>query len=107
MVSKVQKISIALPMQMVKDIRYAVDSGRFATVSEVIRHALRQWSGLRRRLPDSVVMPKTKKEFRKRIQGAIDSLDRGEGIPAEEVFDHLKKKYRTKAAVKNSKKRKA
>ena len=32
--SKVRKISISLPKDMVDDIRYAVDSGRYATASE-------------------------------------------------------------------------
>ena len=102
MASKVQKISIALPTEMLKDIRYAVDSGSFASVSEVIRHALRQWSGLRRRLPARVVVPKTKKEFRKRIRDAIDSLDRGEGIPAEEVYAEMRARI---GAVAKKKKR--
>jgi len=40
-----------------------------------------------------VRVPKTKAEFRRRIQAAIDSLDRGEGIPAEKVFARLEAKY--------------
>ena len=91
--AKVQKISIALPKEMIADIRYAVDSGQYATTSEVIRDAVREWRSKPRELPERVRVPKTKAEFRRRIQAAIDSLDRGEGIPAEEVFARLEAKY--------------
>ena len=91
--AKVQKISIALPKEMIADIRYAVDSGQYATTSEVIREAVREWRSKPRELPERVRVPKTKAEFRRRIQAAIDSLDRGEGIPAEKVFARLEAKY--------------
>jgi antitoxin ParD1/3/4 len=39
----VEKISIALPSEMVKWIREAVDSGEYASASEVVRDALRIW----------------------------------------------------------------
>ena len=93
MATKVQKISIALPKEMVADIRYAVDSGRYATASEVVREAVRQWRDKPRELPERVRVPKTREEFRRRIQAAIDSLDRGEGIPAEKVFAELRARF--------------
>jgi antitoxin ParD1/3/4 len=91
--AKVRKIAISRPKDMVDDIRYAVDSGRYATASEVVREAVREWKGKPRELPERVRVPKTKAEFRRRIQAAIDSLDRGEGIPAEKVFERLEAKY--------------
>src|SRR5258708_38334794 len=93
MATKVQKISIALPKEMVADIRHAVDSGRYATASEVVREAVRQWRDKPRELPERVRVPKTREEFRRRIQAAIDSLDRGEGIPAEKVFAELRARF--------------
>jgi len=102
--AKVQKISIALPKEMIADIRYAVDSGQYATTSEVIREAVREWRGKPRELPARVRVPKTKAEFRRRIQAAIDSLDRGEGIPAEEVFAELRARF---SGTKSTKGRKA
>jgi len=87
--AKVRKISISLPKDMVDDIRYAVDSGRYATASEVVREAVREWKRKPRELPERVRVPKTKAEFRRRIQAAIDSLDRGEGIPAEQVYEKM------------------
>ncbi len=38
---KVQKISIVLPMERLDEIRYAVDSGQYASASEVEREAVR------------------------------------------------------------------
>lgn len=39
----VEKISIALPPDMVGVLRSAVASGEYASASEVIREALRDW----------------------------------------------------------------
>jgi antitoxin ParD1/3/4 len=41
--SKIEKISIALTVDMLACVNEAVDSGRYATVSEVVRDALRDW----------------------------------------------------------------
>ena len=100
MATKIQKLSIALPKEMVADIRYAVDSGRYATTSEVIREAVREWRDKPRELPDRVRVPKTKEEFRRRIQAAIDLLDRGEGIPAEKVYAAMRARIKAVAATK-------
>lgn len=41
--SEVQKISIALTTEQVGALRSAVDAGDFATISEVVREAVREW----------------------------------------------------------------
>ncbi|MBN9788280.1 type II toxin-antitoxin system ParD family antitoxin [Pseudonocardia sp. TMWB2A] len=41
--AKVQKISIALTDDLAADVQAAVQSGEFATTSEVMRDALRLW----------------------------------------------------------------
>lgn len=46
---KVEKISIALTDEMLTSVKDAVASGDYATSSEVIRHALRDWKGQRER----------------------------------------------------------
>jgi antitoxin ParD1/3/4 len=38
-----EKLSITLPPEMVAVIREQVDTGRYASVSEVLRHAMRSW----------------------------------------------------------------
>lgn len=42
--STVEKISIALPPEMVSIVRSAVATGEYASSSEVIRDALRDWT---------------------------------------------------------------
>jgi antitoxin ParD1/3/4 len=50
--SKVEKISIALTDEMLASVKEAVASGDYASSSEVIRHALRDWR--RQRQQDSI-----------------------------------------------------
>jgi len=40
----VEKISVALPPEMVAVVRQAVDAGEYASSSEVVREALRDWT---------------------------------------------------------------
>ena len=49
--SKVEKVSIALPTEMLETVKDAVSSGQYTSASEVVREALREWElrqGLRR-----------------------------------------------------------
>jgi antitoxin ParD1/3/4 len=43
----IEKISVALPADMLALVRAAVGSGDYASTSEVIREALREWKGRR------------------------------------------------------------
>jgi antitoxin ParD1/3/4 len=47
MAGTVEKISVALPTDMVNLLRRAVDTGDYASSSEVIREALREWKARR------------------------------------------------------------
>lgn len=40
---RIEKISIALPEEMLNSVKQAVESGQYASTSEVIRDALRGW----------------------------------------------------------------
>ena len=40
----VEKVSIALPPEMVSMVRAAVEAGEYSSSSEVVREALRDWS---------------------------------------------------------------
>jgi antitoxin ParD1/3/4 len=101
--ANVEKLSIALPKDMVDSIRDAVESGDYATTSEVIRDALRNWRQKTRQIPARVRMPKTEAELRRMIQKGIDSADRGDVKPAAEVFDRLEAKYRALAKAQKGK----
>lgn len=82
--ANVEKISIALPADMVTTIRDAVKSGEYASSSEVIREALRDWK-LRRKV-ESLELD----ELRRLVQEGIDS---GPRIDGELVFSRLRNKY--------------
>ena len=106
MASKVRKISIALPQEMLDDIRYAVDSGQYASASEVVREAVREWRGPEKRpFPKNYPYAATMDDLRRMAQEGIDSADRGELEPIDKVFDRLEAKYRAMAAKQRGAKR--
>jgi antitoxin ParD1/3/4 len=41
--ANVEKISVALTTEQIAALRVAVDTGEYATTSEIIREALREW----------------------------------------------------------------
>jgi antitoxin ParD1/3/4 len=94
--ANIEKLSIALPAEMVADVKAAVHDGDYASTSEVIRDALRGWQQKRVRKPTTVDVNDIK-ELRRLIDPALAQLKRGEGIPAEEVFSRLEKRYRATA----------
>lgn len=40
----IEKVSIALPSEMISQVRQAVEAGEYSSSSEVVRDALRTWS---------------------------------------------------------------
>ena len=80
-----EKISIALPPEMVAIVRNAVATGEYASSSEVIRDALRDWTHKRSLRQQGVA------ELRQLWQDALS--DKSQGVPAEEVLDRLERKY--------------
>lgn len=83
--SSIEKISIALPPEMVSLVRKAVETGEYASSSEVVREALRDWSHKRTLRQQGV------EELRRVWQQAME--DNSPGVPAGEVLDRLEKKY--------------
>jgi antitoxin ParD1/3/4 len=65
-------------------IRQQIESGRYASASEVVREALRLLEG-RERLREIEL-----EEYRAKIREGMES---GPGVPAEEVFARLEAKY--------------
>ena len=81
----VEKISIALPPEMVSMVREAVEAGEYSSSSEVVREALREWShkrSLRERGLD---------ELRRVWQQALE--DDSPGVSPHDVFERLERKY--------------
>jgi len=52
--ANVEKISIALPADMAMLVRNAVETGDYASSSEVIREALREWKARRAARSDAI-----------------------------------------------------
>ena len=83
--STAEKISIALPAEMVHMIRKAVATGEYASSSEVIRDALRDWTYKRNLRQQGV------NELRDLWQEA--RADETPGVSADDVLDRLERKY--------------
>lgn len=81
----VEKISIALPPEMTALMRQAVKAGEYASTSEVIRDALREWT--------------YRRELRQRGLDELRALwdeaikDPRPQVSAEEVLTRLRGKY--------------
>ncbi|GAA6614892.1 type II toxin-antitoxin system ParD family antitoxin [Scytonema sp. NUACC26] len=80
----VEKISVALPPEMVAVVRKAVESGEYSSASEVIREALRDWK-LKRKV-EALELD----ELRRLVNEGISS---GPSVDAELVFSRLRAKY--------------
>jgi antitoxin ParD1/3/4 len=46
---KIEKISVSLTEELLADVQSAIDSGDYASTSEVVREALREWRDQRTR----------------------------------------------------------
>jgi len=83
--SSVEKISIALPPEMAAQLRRAVETSEYASSSEVVRGALRDWNH-RRQIQQSGLS-----ELRQLWREA--RADRRPGLDPDAVFDELERKY--------------
>jgi antitoxin ParD1/3/4 len=84
----VEKISIALPPEMAAIVRDAVSTGEYASTSEVIRDALRDWTSKR------TLREQQLGELRRLCQEAMDDDTL---VDPEEVLNRLEGKYRALA----------
>ena len=85
----VEKISIALPPEMVAQVRQAVETGEYASSSEVIRDALRDWTHKRQLQQNGIA------ELRQLWQQA--RAGKSPGLPADKILDQLERKYQALA----------
>ena len=87
----IEKISVALTAEMAALVREAVASGEYASTSEVVRDALRDWK-LNRVLRDLQIA-----ELRRLWEEGLAS---GPSRDGEEAFAELKRRYEAMAAEK-------
>jgi antitoxin ParD1/3/4 len=81
----VEKLSITLPSEMVSAIKERVEAGDYASTSEVLRDAMRNW--MRQEEEHSERM----KAIKARIQSSLD--DTRPAVPVDEVRRRLKMFY--------------
>jgi antitoxin ParD1/3/4 len=77
---KLERITVTMPEAMAAKLRAAVDSGEYATTSEIVREALRDWSDDQERREAALA----------RVRALIAEADAGPSYPAEQVFAELK-----------------
>ncbi len=92
----VEKISIALPSEMVNIVRQAVETGEYASSSEVVRDALRDWT--QKRSLRQQGLEELRQVWRQALQ------DDAPNVSPEDVLNRLERKY--KALAKASTRRK-
>ena len=80
----VEKLSVALTPEMAAEIRAAVQTGDYGSVSEVVRDALRDWR-LRRKAETLDI-----DDLRRLVQEGIES---GPGLEADAVFARLRARF--------------
>jgi antitoxin ParD1/3/4 len=81
----VEKISIALPPEMAAQLRQAVATGEYASSSEVVRDALRDWTHKRQLQQNGIA------ELRALWHEVREK--NGPYVPANEVMQRLERKY--------------
>ncbi|MFV0383632.1 MAG: type II toxin-antitoxin system ParD family antitoxin [Paracoccus sp. (in: a-proteobacteria)] len=81
-------MTLTMPSVMAETLRQTVAGGEYASTSEVVREALRDWTRNR----------DTERRELETLRDAIKAgLSSGPGIPADEVFAELRARYADKS----------
>lgn len=79
--SAIERITITVPAEMAATLRATVDGGEYASTSEVVREALREWT-------------RHRNAERRELEALRDAIragdESGPSIPAEEVYAELR-----------------
>ncbi|WP_416910645.1 type II toxin-antitoxin system ParD family antitoxin [Paracoccus sp. (in: a-proteobacteria)] len=83
-----ERMTLTMPSVMAETLRQTVAGGEYASTSEVVREALRDWTRNR----------DTERRELETLRDAIKAgLSSGPGIPADEVFAELRARYADKS----------
>jgi antitoxin ParD1/3/4 len=77
--SKLERITVTMPEAMVAKMRAAVDKGEYATTSEIVREALRDWNDEQERREIKLV----------RLRELIAEGEKGPFLDGETVLNEL------------------
>lgn len=84
----VERMTITMPTELAERLRQTVAGGEYASTSEVVREALRDWTRSR----------DAERRDLEALRTAIKAgLDSGPAIPADQVFAELRARYATKS----------
>ncbi|MFN0045165.1 MAG: type II toxin-antitoxin system ParD family antitoxin [Sphingorhabdus sp.] len=86
--AKLERITVTMPEEMAAKMRAAVESGEYATTSEIVREALRDWEEYQERRQAKL----------QRLRAEIEKGMKGEGRSMDDVFNDLFKKLKDKKA---------
>jgi len=78
--TKLERITVTMPAEMAAKLRAAVERGDYATTSEVVREALRDWSDEQERAEQANAA----------MRKMLDEARAGGLLPAEEVFAEVR-----------------
>lgn len=80
--AKLERITVTMPEEMAARLRAAVERGEYATTSEVVREALRDWGVEQQRRDDENAA----------MRAILDKARNGPSYPAEEVFARVRER---------------
>lgn len=84
----VERMTITMPVELAEVLRQTVAGGEYASTSEVVREALRDWTRNR----------DTERRELEALRAAIKTgLDSGLSTPADQVFAELRARYAAKS----------
>ena len=86
--AKLERITVTMPEEMAAKLRAAVDAGSYATTSEIVREALRDWSDYQDRRQAAV----------ERLKEMVAEAEAGPSYPAEQVFAEIRQYVAEQAA---------
>jgi antitoxin ParD1/3/4 len=81
---KLERITVTMPEEMAAKLREAVESGEYATTSEIVREALRGWNEHQDRRQAAIA----------RVRELIVEADRDEPLDGPSVLAEFRSKYR-------------
>lgn len=86
--SAVERMTITMPAELAETLRQTVAGVEYASTSEVVREALRDWTCNR----------DTERRELETLRAAIEAgLESGPAIPADQVFAELRARYAVKS----------
>ena len=80
--SKLERITVTMPAEMAARLRAAVERGEYATTSEVVREALRDWGSERDRIDAENAA----------MRELLDKARQGKRFTSDEVFERALKR---------------